>query len=85
MTDNKCIVCGSSPCYISFLGNVECSNIECKYYSKDLYGKQPEPESSVGQSDKAIEISDSGDTVADPKQTDMAYFWSNYHHDFGDI
>lgn len=36
-TNTKCPVCGSNPCYISFLGNVECSNANCKHFSADLY------------------------------------------------
>lgn len=35
----KCPKCGTSPCYIGigFSGKIECSNIECFYYSEDLY------------------------------------------------
>lgn len=36
MTD-KCPKCGTSPCYISFLGNAECSNRACSNYSKELF------------------------------------------------
>lgn len=32
-----CISCNTTPAYISYFGNCECSNPTCKFYSRDLY------------------------------------------------
>lgn len=33
----SCPKCKSSPCYVSFMGKIECSNIRCEHYSRELY------------------------------------------------
>lgn len=76
----KCIACGTSPCYISFLGNVECSNEKCKYYSADLYPPPPAP--LPVPASKAEDEKDGDEPKK--KQLDMKYMWVNHHHDFGD-
>jgi len=37
-----CIACNTTPAYISYFGNCECSNPTCRFYSRDLY-PPPEP------------------------------------------
>lgn len=37
-----CIACNTTPAYISYFGNCECSNPACKFYSRDLY-PPPDP------------------------------------------
>jgi len=62
------------------LGNIECSNEKCKYYSENLYPKSP-PQVTTEKVEKS-ENSSSSEGV--PEGYEMTYHWSNYHHDFGD-
>jgi hypothetical protein len=76
--NNKCVKCGSSPCYISLLGDCECSNKTCTLYSKELYG-QPEPVTN-----KTI-LTEKEQNKDDDADYSMTYSWVTHHHDFGDI
>lgn len=81
----KCPNCNSEPCYVSLLGNIECSNQNCKFYSATLFPppmpvpeeeKKEEVKSCTGQSCEPV--SSSGNDVG------MTYYWVTHHHDFGD-
>lgn len=50
-----CTKCRTSPCYISLSGVIECSNIDCIYYSENLYPiglKSEEKQLSLFDDDK---------------------------------
>jgi hypothetical protein len=65
-----CIACGTTPAYISYLGNCECSNPQCKFYSSDLY--PPVEKSNLPEEVEKTEYS-------------SVYLWSTRHNDFGDV
>ncbi len=69
-----CIACGTTPAYISYLGNCECSNPQCKYYSSDLYPG----------SDSSTECSDLENETTKNKYNNL-YYWATHHNDFGDV
>lgn len=63
----KCTKCGASPAYISFNGDVECSNVVCEYYSESLY--PPELEISTSSNDGSSSHS-KNNTVASDDEDD---------------
>lgn len=72
---SKCIECGTSPVYISFLGKCECSNPQCKLYSKELY---PPAEANT------IPPPPPNHEEVDEEPRSPLYIWATHHHDFGD-
>lgn len=71
----------SSPCYLSLLGDIECSNPKCSNYSKELYPQPEEPKKAdpVAEDSKVPMVDES-----DERQLVM-YFWNNHHNDCGDV
>lgn len=67
-----CIECKTTPAYISYLGNCECSNPVCRLYSSSLYPQKTETEQSEPTDDLE-------------NNTTNIYLWSTHHHDFGDV
>lgn len=94
MTDG-CPRCGSKPCYIPIIGNIECSNPKCSSYSKELYPPPPPPatpssgEENKNKPEKKITVYSSSYVINKDANIDddgqLNFVWSNYHHDFGDI
>ena len=76
----KCPSCGTSPCHISFLGNVECSNPACKSYSEDLF-PMPKPEEKTDKQNHPAQ----DDGVSYESNDGPVYLWSTHHNDFGDV
>ena len=42
MSETYCLKCSSTPCYISLLGTIECSNEKCEHFSRELYPDKTE-------------------------------------------
>ena len=92
----KCKKCGATPCYVSFMGNVECSNPGCEFYSKDLFpAKASKPAASTKKKEDEDEDEDEDDhgvnkdaAIAKDNKTDgqivMSFDWLTHHNDFGD-
>lgn len=76
-----CIACKTTPAYISYLGNCECSNPECKFYSPELYPPKTETENSDSDDlENEVTAKTNSNSVGN-----TIYFWSTRHDDFGDI
>lgn len=77
-----CIKCNTTPAYISYFGNCECSNPTCEFYSRDLY-PPPASVSSVN-SDPQPPRTDQNETGEEEVEHSPVYLWATHHHDFGD-
>ncbi len=80
---NKCIECGTTPAYISFMGKCECSNTNCKFYSRDLY--PPPVVNSSRPTDPAPPNQDYNKMEDEETEMSPMYIWATHHHDFGDV
>ena len=78
----NCIKCNTTPAYISYFGNCECSNPTCEFYSRDLY-PPPASVSSVN-SDPQPPRTDQNETGEKEVEHSPVYLWATHHHDFGD-
>lgn len=78
-----CISCNTTPAYISYFGKCECSNPDCKFYSRDLY--PPADLSPVANPDTKITAPDQNSLEDEDIETSSVYRWITHHNDFGDI
>jgi hypothetical protein len=77
-----CTKCNTTPAYISYLGNCECSNPTCEFYSRDLY--PPSVISSVAATDPPPPRLDQNEAGEEEIEHSPVYLWATHHHDFGD-
>ncbi len=78
-----CISCNTTPAYISYFGKCECSNPDCKFYSRDLY--PPADLSPVVSADKETTSAVKKTLEDEDIETSSMYNWITHHNDFGDI
>lgn len=84
MSKSSCPSCNSIPCYISFMGKIECSNEKCIYYSSELYPKEKINVDCFDENNSSLKKEEiSSEKEDEDQQNEIMFYWSMYHTDCG--